>query len=94
MKANYSNLKSALNDNPQSMEYLRQYKNLNTMQWVSVVSGIGLIIAGLSQLDNEEGLSSSGKSLMVLGGITASLAWIPNFAKPEKIESAIEEYNK
>ena len=53
-----------------------------------------LYFGGVSQSDKEEGLSSSGKNLQLLSGISAKISWIPYFIKTEKIESVIDEYNK
>jgi hypothetical protein len=93
-KANYSNLKLALSDNPKSMEYLKQYHNLDTFQWITAISAIGFFIGGISQIDKEEGMSSGGKALLGVSCFSAMITWIPHFMKPGKLESAIEEYNK
>lgn len=92
-KANYKNLKVALSDNPESMRYLKEYKILSFVQGGLAITCIGLFIAGISQIE-DDGLTSTGKGLMVGAVLVGNLSWIPHFIRPEKIEQAIKTYNK
>ncbi len=94
LEINYDNLFDNLSDNAESISYLKQYK---TLKWVKLgvgLTGLGFVIAGLTQFDKEEGMTSKAKSNITLGVIIANLAWIPHFMQGGKMDKAIDVYNR
>nr|MDA3813321.1 hypothetical protein [Candidatus Cloacimonadota bacterium] len=94
LKANYPNLKIAINDNQNCAKYLKKYKTLNYVQAGLIIGGLGMIIGAFTSVDKDEGLSDGGKSIAILGGIVVNANWIPYFMKQDIIEDALKEYNK
>jgi len=92
-KANYRNLVKALADNNKSMKSLAEYKTLSFIEWGMILGGAGLILGGIGQIDQEDGISPDGRILLVSGGMLAACSQIPGLIKSDKIEDAIEEYN-
>lgn len=86
--------KNTTRNNQKCVEYLNKYQTLSYVQGSLVISGLGMIIGAFSQIEEGKGLSSGGKMLMVVGGITINSTWIPHFMKREIIENALKEYNK
>lgn len=94
LKANYPNLKIAINDNQNCVEYLNKYKTLNYVQGGLIITGLGMIIGAFTSVDKDEGISDGGKLLAITGGIVINSNWIPYFMKLDIIEDALREYNR
>lgn len=91
--ASYSNLKTALKDNQKSLELLKKHKTLSYIQGGLVIAGLGMVIAALTSVDEDEGITDGGILLAISGGIVINANWIPYFMKQGVIEDALEEYN-
>jgi hypothetical protein len=94
LEINYNNLLKNLSDNDKSMEYLKSYKNLNYVKICLTIVGLGIVVAGISRMGQDSGLSSSAKSTIVTGAIVTNLAWIPYTIQGNKLDKAIAVYNK
>ena len=91
-KANARNLKRALFDNPESMEYLNKRDGMTAIQVLGVLAGVAIGAASLtSQADSDE-LDPTGAivGLVIISGST----WIPSFQKQELTRKAIKAYNR
>jgi len=75
------------------MKSLAEYKTLSFIEWGMILGGAGLILGGIGQIDQEDGISPDGRILLVSGGMLAACSQIPGLIKSDKIEDAIEEYN-
>lgn len=90
----YSNLIENLNDNPESVEYLKKYNTLRYFKYGLAAVGLITIIAGIAQFNKEEGLSSGAKSTIIIGGVIGNLAWIPHLLQGDCLKDAIKVYNE
>ncbi|MBI1806243.1 MAG: hypothetical protein HYR76_04225 [Ignavibacteria bacterium] len=91
LDASLGNLKTALVDNPESMKYLSEYQTLNLVQWGLVGTGLGMVITSFLTATKEDG---PNKGLLIGGGVTAVLGWIPKLMKDGKMEDAVRVYNQ
>ena len=91
MAASRDNLMEALSDNPKSIQLLREHKRLGTAKVLLVLGGLGLIGSAFIGVDKDHPPSVG---LLVAGGVVANLSWIPGLMQSDKIEKAIEVYNK
>jgi len=91
-KANARNLKKALFDNPQSMEYLKKRDGMTAIQVLGVIAGISIGAASLLSQSDKDELDPTGAivGLAVISGST----WIPSFQKKELTRKAIKAYNR
>ncbi|MFV1882969.1 MAG: hypothetical protein ACMZ7B_00555 [Balneola sp.] len=91
LKANQSNLKRALSDNPTSMYFLKKRDGATAIQVVGIIGGIAITALSItSQADSEE-FNPTGPLLGL--GVIAGSAWIPYFKKQEFTRNAIRSYN-
>ncbi|WP_225987815.1 hypothetical protein [Rufibacter sp. LB8] len=88
---NYRNLRTALADNPGSLESLQQYKRGQNIQTAAYVLGAGLIFAGLQQQFKGNGGGTS--PLLFVGLGVTLLPTLINFGKKDRLTEAIEVYN-
>jgi hypothetical protein len=91
MIASRDNLMAALSDNPKSIQLLREHKTLGTVKVLLVLGGLGLIGSAFIGADKDHPPSVG---LLIAGGVVANLSWIPSLMQSDKIEKAIEVYNK
>ncbi len=91
MKANAYNLKKHLNDNPISMEYLKQRDGLTAVQWIGAIAGVAIAGITLSNQADKDELDITGPVIGI--GIFAGSVWIPYFEKRNLVQKAINEYN-
>lgn len=91
MAASRDNLMAALSDNPKSIQLLREHKTLGTAKVLLVLGGLGLIGSAFIGVDKDHPPSLG---LLIAGGVVANLSWIPGLMQSDKIEKAIEVYNK
>lgn len=92
-RASARNLKKALFDNPESMEYLKKRDGMTVVQVLGVIAGVTIAATSLaSQSDSEELSIPAGAfvGVMVVSGST----WIPYFQKKELTRKAIKAYNR
>lgn len=89
----YSNLMEHLNDNPESIEYLKKYRTHTYLKYGLAAVGLLTAIAGIVQIDKKEGLSSGAKSTIVIGVVIGNLAWIPHLLQGGCLKDAIVAYN-
>lgn len=91
LKANARNLKTALSDSPQSMEYLKKRDGLTAVQVIGIIGGIAIAGASISAQADKEDPDFTGAFIGV--GVVAGSAWIPFFAKQDLVRKAIKVYN-
>ena len=90
---NYDNLLNDLQDNKKALSTLEGYQTYKWVKIGTIVTGLGLIAAAFSGIDKETGLSGSGKSMLITGGVVANLSWIFSFLQENSIPNAIDVYN-
>ncbi|WP_210462264.1 hypothetical protein [Rufibacter roseolus] len=89
----YKNLRTALSDNPGSMESLQDYKRGQNIQTGMYVAGAGLMVAGITQ--QFRGGSTSGKisPLLLIGAGISLIPQILRLVKKDQLGEAIDIYN-
>ncbi|MEQ8883097.1 MAG: hypothetical protein RIC57_00810 [Balneola sp.] len=92
-KANARNLKRALFDNPESMEYLKKRDGMTVVQVLGVIAGVAIAATSLaSQSDSEEISMPPGAFVGVM--VISGSSWIPYLQKEELTRKAIKAYNR
>ncbi|MEQ9279031.1 MAG: hypothetical protein RLN83_06005 [Balneola sp.] len=92
-KANARNLKRALFDNPESMEYLKKRDGMTVVQVLGVIAGVAIAATSLaSQSDSEEISMPPGAFVGVM--VISGSSWIPYLQKKELTRKAIKAYNR
>jgi hypothetical protein len=88
---NYSNLSKALNDNPVSIYFLKQYKTAQTWEWGLVGAGIAGAVAGFYQINNKQFVS--GEIVTIISAAIFYLSWTQRSVQNEALKNAIRAYN-
>ena len=86
----YGPLREAVSDDPQSLQYLNQYRTLGFVQGGLVAAGLGIVAVGLTQLEKQQ----PPPPLLFVGAGVASTAWIPHLMRSGKLEAAVDSYNR
>lgn len=87
----YRNLRTALADNPGSLESLQQYKRGQNIQTGLYIAGAGLMVAGLQQ--QFRGNNSGYSPLLFVGLGVSLLPQILRLVHKDRLAEAIEIYN-
>lgn len=91
LRANATNLKTALSDNPVSMQYLKDRDALTAVQVIGIIGGIVIGAASVTAQADKEEPNFTGAFVGL--GVLAGSAWLPYFAKQDLTEKAIRAYN-
>jgi len=102
-KANYQNLSIDLEDNAESLDYLKKFKTVNDAQTGLYIAGGAMVIGGLATLigrtsnipPDEE--SPDDTANIVVIGVGAGCFWISyflGFTKPDHLRDAFDAYNR
>jgi hypothetical protein len=91
LPVNFHNLYEALSDNPESMEYMNNYRTMEILQWGLLAGGTAVTLIGLSSSNYQTHYVSP---LVYIGCLTTVSAYIPFFMKDTKLQLAIKVYNR
>ncbi|MGV3538653.1 MAG: hypothetical protein ACO1OQ_02520 [Rufibacter sp.] len=87
----YKTLRTALADNPGSLESLQQYKRSQNIQTGMYIAGAGLMFAGFQQ--QTKSAQGSYSPLLFVGLGVALLPQILKFVRKDRLSEAIDIYN-
>lgn len=91
-KANARNLKKALSDNSESMDYLKKRDGMTVVQVLGVIAGVSIGAASIASQSGKDELDPTG---IIVGAVVISgSTWIPSFQKKELTIKAIKAYNR
>jgi len=89
--SNYGNLSNSFNDNPVSMDFLRQYQTARYLKGGFVATGMVGAVYGLYGLDRNHFVS--GSIFTVLSAVVFYLSWNQHLAQDAALKNAISSYN-
>lgn len=102
-KINYENLNLALSDNTESKLKLKEVNRLRALNIISAVVGGGLIIGGVTHMQNlnkqdgpppYEDVSVKFSPLFFIGAATLTIPLFTGKPRKQKMKEAIEVYNR
>lgn len=91
LPAKHSFLKVDLQDNPNSLEHLKNYRTYRNLQWGTLGLGITTAVLGLFLNDNNRAEFSP---IAALGIGVAGASYFYEYPKRDELWFAVEEYNK